>query len=88
MKKSTLRNAWVWFWYNDVTRCVVVLLPSYFLVLVPLLLWLGMPPEAMKPVLSLVYTTVLCWATIDNDYSKLEDIGLDVNRRPLKNVTR
>jgi hypothetical protein len=84
MEKNRLKRAWIWFWFNDMTRFLLVLIPSYFALLIPILLYLGIQGEALRKALSLTYGLVLLWAMADNDYTKLKRIGLDVNRRPLK----
>lgn len=82
-EQNPLKRGWIWFWYNDTTRLLGVLLPSYFAVLLPLLLWLGLPAAYMRETVSLVYILVVAWAMIDNDYTNLNRIGLDAYRRPL-----
>ena len=77
------QKAWIWFWYNDMTRIFLVLFPSYFVILIPLLLWFGVSGEMLGKTLGIVYLYIFAWAAIDSDYSKLEKIGLDVWRRPL-----
>lgn len=85
MKAETrlLVRAWIWFWYNNTTRFLVVLFPSYFLFVIPLLQSLGLEDQAFRRALTLVYLAVFAWAVLDNNYANLERIGLDVHRRPL-----
>jgi hypothetical protein len=89
MKSETrwLVRAWIWFWYNNTTRFLVVLFPSYFVIVVPLLQFLGLEGEAFRRTLALVYLAVFAWAVKDNNYSNLERIGLNVDRRPLEKAS-
>lgn len=91
MKQSESRlwvRAWIWFWYNNTTRCLVVLFPSYFVLIIPALLQLELSDEAFRRTLALVYFAVFAWAVRDNNYANLERIGLDVERRPLKTASK
>ena len=81
---SNLKKIWIWFWYNDITRLFVVIIPSYFIILIPCLMMLGLTAEIIKYMLCIVYVFVFSWAIIDNDYSNLRKIGKDEYRRPLK----
>jgi len=87
-KISKIKRWWIWFWYNDITRFLFVMFPFYFVVLIPLLIWIGVPKEIIKNILIVIYITVWCWAIIDNDYSNLRKIGLDEYRRLLKNKNK
>ena len=80
---SKTKKYWIWFWYNDITRLCFVMFPLYFIILIPLLIWMGISEEAFKKILSIVYLSVWAWALVDNDYSNLRKIGLDENRKPL-----
>ena len=81
---NSLKRTWIRFWYNNVTRFLVVLLPSYALPLVAALTYFGVPGEMQRHFVTVTYLAVLGWAMVDNDYTQLERIGLDVDRRPLK----
>mgnify|MGYP001250052153 CR=1 FL=1 len=81
---NPLKRAWIWFWYNDVVRFLVILIPTYFVVVIPLLFFVGVPPKYMGNTLSLIYMIGCVWAMLDNDYSNLRRIGLDEYRKPLK----
>jgi len=78
-----MKKAWIWFWYNQWTRIFVVLIPTYFVILIPLLKLLGVPEETFNKYLGLIYMGIFWWAVFDNDFSKLRHIGLDEHRRPL-----
>lgn len=82
-EKRRFVRAWIWFWYNNATRLFVVLFPSYFIFLIPALQHVGLEDQTFRQTLSFVYLAVFGWAVLDNDYSNLERIGLDVERRPL-----
>lgn len=79
-----LVRAWIWFWYNDVTRLLLILLPGHLLLTLPLLYWLGFTGESLRTGTSLLIATGYFWAFIDNDYSQLHRIGLSVYRKPLR----
>lgn len=83
---SKFHRWWIWFWYNDYTRMFVVLIPTYMLILVPVLL-LILPQSVitswMPQITAYIYLIVFTWAMLDNDYTNLNKIGLDVYRNPL-----
>ena len=83
MEKNKIKIAWIWLWYNDITRVFIVLIPTYFVVLIPFMLYIGVPENAFSNILSIVYVIVLVWGVCDNDYSNLRRIGLDEYRRPI-----
>lgn len=86
MKTETnkLKRAWIWFWYSELTRVLLILFPSYFIFLIPTLLYAGVGAESMAPILTGVYMAGFLWAITDNDFENLRRIGLDVYRQPLK----
>lgn len=79
-----INNCWIWFWYCDITRLFFVLIPSYFVLLVPTLLLFNVPEEHFKSILMFTYIGVFLFALIDNDYSNLRKIGLNEYREKLK----
>lgn len=83
MERNKLKRAWIWLWYNNVTRLLFVLVPSYLVLLIPALLHAGASGYTLKFAIAASYSLVSLWAMLDNDYTNLERIGLDVNRRPL-----
>ena len=87
-EKNKLKRAWIWFWYNDFTRMFLILIPTYFVILVPILIlfcnWMGIEHERMRIILSIIYIFVLVLAVYDNNYSNLRRIGLTEYRKPLK----
>lgn len=74
---NPVKRWWILFWYNDITRLLVVLIPSYFVVLIPLLLYLDLSGETIRNVLTVVYLCIFCWGVLDNDYTNLHRVGLD-----------
>lgn len=82
-KIGKLHAAWIWFWYNDMTRMFLVVMPTHYAFIVPLLLWSGMDVESIGGVLWPIYGLILFWAFIDNDYSNLRKIGLNEYRQKL-----
>lgn len=74
---------WIWTWYNDYTRLFVVMLPSYFVILIPLLHICGLPDKYMMDTILSIYVIILMMAFCDNDYSNLRRIGLNEYRRKL-----
>lgn len=82
---TKLYHFWIWFWYSDVTRIFLVLMPSYLLVVIPALYWMGITDHAvLKQVALVLYIAVILLAIEFNDYTNLEKIGRDVNRKKLK----
>lgn len=80
---TKINHFWIWFWYSDLTRMFVVLIPSYFVILIPLLVWIEVPESYFASILSFCYFFVFFVAMMDNDYSNLRKIGLDEYRRKL-----
>lgn len=85
-KPNKLTRAWISFWYNDRTRLLGVIFPSYFVLLVPALLALDLHHELLVDILAAVYVVIFAWALLDNDYSNLRRIGLDEYRQPLTHL--
>ena len=82
---TKLYHAWIWFWYRDLTRMLFVLVPSYFIILIPFLYWIGVKEaDTFKGVLTACYILVFTLALIFNDYTNLEKIGRDVNGKKIK----
>ncbi len=78
-----LVRAWIWFWYNDVTRLLGVMFGLHLVVVLPVLMALGLQGENLRHGVVGAYVFVLAWAFLDNDYSQLRRIGLDEYRKPL-----
>ena len=87
MKTETNKfiRAWIWFWYNDITR-VCILLGLHLILTIPLLILVGVSGESLKTIVMAQYVFMIVWAVADNDYSNLNRIGLSVNRKPLKEI--
>ena len=84
MKINNLEHAWIWIWYNDVTRVFVLLgLPVVPIVLIVSVMF-G-PGEYLRTVALVTYMLFFVWMVIDNDYSKLRRIGMNEYRKKLKN---
>lgn len=79
---NKFKRAWIWFWYNDITRiCIITGLP-----IIPILLlccYLFGTGEYLRGVAMFSYCFFVGWAFLDNDYSNLRKIGLDEYRRKL-----
>ncbi|MNR71337.1 hypothetical protein D3C71_19520 [compost metagenome] len=83
-ERRKLVRAWIWFWYNDLTRLLLVLSGGHLALTGPLLWLLGLREEALRTGVIAAYVVVVVWALLDNDYTNLHRIGLDTQRRPLK----
>ena len=83
-----LHRAWIWFWFNDWTRLLVVGLGGHLLLFIPVLYVFGVQGEALRSAAMGLYIAVFGWAMVDNDYTQLHKIGLDVYRRPLNNADK
>jgi hypothetical protein len=79
-----LVRAWIWFWYNDTTRLLLILLPGHLLLTLPLLYWLGLSGESLKNGAIALIAAGYFWAFLHNDYTQLHRIGLSTNRKPLR----
>lgn len=83
-KISKLHAAWIWFWYNDTTRILLVMVPTYFIVLIPLLWFLGVrDSETIRGIAMFSYIAIFSFAMMDNDYENLNKIGLTVYRKKM-----
>jgi len=81
-EKNKFKRAWIWFWYNDITRIFIIIgLPIIPIVL--LVAYLFGTGEYLRNVALITYGFFLCWLMIDNDYSKLRRIGMDEYRKKL-----
>jgi len=89
---NRFKRAWIWFWYNDITRLFLLLIPTHLLfTLLPVLyllhLVLGishMSADTFRIFLFIFWGGPLLWAMVDNDYSNLRRIGLNEYREKLK----
>lgn len=86
MKQETNRliRAWIWFWYNDVTRFLGVMCGLHLLFTVLPMIYFGIPKETIQNIALFQYFVIFAWAIIDNNYNNLNRIGLDAYRRTLK----
>ena len=82
---TKLHHAWIWFWYRDITRFLVVLIPSYFIILIPFLYWIGIEDsETIKQISTVTYLVVILLSMKFNNYENLYKIGRDINGKKLK----
>lgn len=84
IETNKLKRAWIWFWYNDITRMFMVLIPSYFVLLIPLMIWLGFDDQSIRNTCGALYGFGISFALLDNNYSNLRRIGLNEYRKKLK----
>jgi len=79
---NRLKRFWIWLWYNDATRLLIILgVP-----VIPVVVLAGVlfgPGEYLRPVAMSAYVFTFGWAFIDNDYSNLRRIGMDEYRKKL-----
>jgi hypothetical protein len=82
MEKNKFKRAWIWLWYNDITRlCVMIGLPTIALLFaVGLIFGFG---EYLRFVAMVHYVIMFGWMMLDNDYSNLRRIGLNEHRQAL-----
>jgi hypothetical protein len=83
-KVGKFEYCWIWLWYNDYFRLLVILVPSYLFILIPFLKWIGIPVEYLDEIAVFTYLTVFVLGLTFNDYSQLRKIGMDAYRRKLK----
>lgn len=80
---NPFQKGWIWFWYNDITRWVVVMFGLHLIPTIFVCLYFELG-EISRTILAVQYMLVFWWAVIDNNYSNLRKIGLDEYRKPLK----
>lgn len=80
---NRFKRAWIWFWYNDITRVFILvgfpIAPSLWLAY-----HLGIRDgEVLYRIAIFTYIFFVGWGILDNDYSNLRRIGLDEYRNDL-----
>lgn len=81
---NRLVRAWIWFWYNDVTRFLLILLPGHFIITLPILMYFEVSGEFAKNFAIFSYMLGIVFAMCDNDYTNLHRIGLTTDRRKMR----
>ena len=82
METNKFIRAWIWFWYNDITRlCIILGLPVIPVIAVVAAVF-G-PGEYLRTVAGFTYIFIFGWALLDNDYSNLRRIGMDEHRKKI-----
>lgn len=82
METNKFKRAWIWLWYNDVTRfCVILGLPVFPVTTIFHLVF-G-PGEYLRIIAVVTYIGFFTWAIIDNDYSNLRRIGMNEHRKKI-----
>ncbi|GFD84954.1 hypothetical protein KUL150_10130 [Alteromonas sp. KUL150] len=72
-----MRKAWIKFWFNDYTRVIGVFFGGHLLITGPwafALLSFFDALEHFRNVIWFLYSFILLWAMLDNDYTKLDDL--------------
>jgi len=82
-EENKIKRFWIWLWYNDIFRIFFVLIPSYFIILVPFCCYF-FGENTSKAILPFVYLFVFAYAMINNDYSNLRRIGMNEYREKIK----
>lgn len=70
-----MRKAWLRFWFNDYTRMIGVMMGGHLVITGPwifAILSYFNALEYFRIVVALLYSFILIWAILDNDYSKLD----------------
>lgn len=82
MEKNRFKRAWIWLWYNDITRmCVLIGLPVIPAVAATAAIF-GQG-EYLRTVAGIAYIVFFGWALLDNDYSTLRRIGMNEYRKKI-----
>lgn len=82
METNKFKRAWIWLWYNDITRlCVLFGLPVIPVILITILIF-G-TGEYLRTVSGVTYILFFGWALFDNDYSNLRRIGMNEYRKKI-----
>ena len=82
METNKYKRAWIWFWYNDITR-ICILLGAPLIPVAAMLMLLNINPEIIRKICVTIYAMLFAWMIMDNDYSNLRRIGMDEYRRKL-----
>lgn len=76
---NKFKRLWIWLWYNDITRLSIMIgLPLIPMAIICIFLFGG--GEYLRYLLLTMYTFLICWMLIDNDYSNLRRIGMNEYR--------
>lgn len=70
-----MRKAWLRFWFNDYTRMIGVMMGGHLIITGPWIFGILSYFDALehfRTVVALLYSFILIWAMLDNDYSKLD----------------
>ena len=82
METNKLKRAWIWLWYNDVTRFAVQLGLPIIPVILLVAYFFGVG-EYLRTVAMFAYMFTFGWMIIDNDYSNLRRIGMTEYRKKI-----
>lgn len=85
---NKFKRWFIYYWYNDWVRALVILNPLTYALILLGLLYLGMPEEYGTTVFSILIFVGWVSAAGFNDYNTLNRIGLDCYRKPLKNTKK
>lgn len=72
-----MRKAWLRFWFNDYTRMIGVMMGGHLIITGPLIFVILSHFDALehfRTVVAFLYSFILIWAILDNDYSKLDGL--------------
>ena len=72
-----MRKAWLRFWFNDYTRMIGVMMGGHLIITGPLIFVILSHFDALehfRTVGAFLYSFILIWAILDNDYSKLDGL--------------
>lgn len=84
METNKFKRAWIWFWYNNITR-LLLLVGLPIAPAIGIAYYLGIRDgEVMRGIAMFTYMLFVGWGILDNDYSNLRGIGLDEHRSKLK----
>lgn len=84
-EQNPIKRLWISIWYSGWFRCFFVICPVWLLcLLVFYIIKFPQYPEMVCLGATLLYGSVFTIALFDNDFSKLNRIGLDENHKPLK----
>ena len=82
IENNRIKRAWIWLWYNDITRLAVLVgLPIIPVVAISAAMF-GVGGY-LRVVAAVTYVMLVAWGILDNDYSNLRRIGMDEYRKKL-----
>ena len=62
-----MKKLWRKIWYNTTFRICFIMFPSYFVVLIPFMIWIEVPENIFREILCVIYMLIFAWGVVDNE---------------------